>query len=205
MTDEQVRDEAVGLLLGGNETTATALTWTAYLLTANEAVQEATHAEIDRVCAGAAPSSEHVALLGLTMANMQEAMRLYPPAYVLSRQATAEVEIGGYRLPRGAQVHLPVMLVQRDERWFDRAGQFVPQRFFDDGEKHFARGAYFPFGGGPRACIGRGFALFEGTLVLATILQQFHLRRDETAEPALEAQISLHPQGGLQVTLEPRR
>ena len=204
MNDEQVRDEAVGLLLGGNETTATALTWTAYLLTANEAVQEAAQHEIDSVTRGAAPSSKHVPLLILTAATMKESMRLYPPAYVLSRQAAEEVEIGGYMLPRGAQVHLPVYTVQRDERWFDRASEFVPQRFFDDGEKHFARGAYFPFGTGPRVCIGRGFALFEGTLIMATILQQFHLRRSETTEPEHEAQISLHPQGGLKVTLEPR-
>lgn len=204
MTDEQVRDEAVGLLGGGNETTATALTWTVYLLATNEAVQEAVHAEIDRVTAGAMPSAEHVPLLGLTTAAMKEAMRIYPPAYILTRQVAEEVEIGGCLLPRGAQVHLPLILVQRDERWFDRAMEFVPQRFFDDGEKQFARGAYIPFGAGPRACIGRGFALFEGALVLATILQHFHLRRSEQDEPEQEAQFSLHPKGGLQLTLEPR-
>jgi cytochrome P450 len=97
------------------------------------------------------------------------------------------------------------MLIQRDQRWFDRASEFVPQRFFDDGERHFARGAYIPFGAGPRACIGRGFALFEGTLILATILQHFHLRRTKVGEPLHEAQISLHPKGGLRVTIEPRQ
>ena len=131
-------------------------------------------------------------------------MRIYPPAYILTRQVAEDVEIGGCRLPRGAQVHLPVILVQRDERWFDRAMEFVPHRFFDDGEKQFARGAYIPFGAGPRACIGRGMALLEGTLVLATILQHCHLRRTEKGEPETEAQFSLHPKGGLQLALEPR-
>jgi cytochrome P450 len=135
---------------------------------------------------------------------MKESMRLYPPAYVLSRESIEPVEIGGFQLARGVQVHLPLIPVQRDQRWFDRPNEFVPQRFFDDGEKHFARGAYFPFGAGPRACVGRSFALFEGTLVLATILQQFHLRRSKRGEPEQEAQISLHPKGGLRVTLDPR-
>ena len=204
MTDEQVRDEAVGLLGGGNETTATALTWTVYLLAANEAEQEATHAEIDRVVGSATPNSNHASQLVLTAATMKEAMRLYPPAYVLTRQVAEDVEIGGCLLPRSAQVHLPVIAVQRDERWFDRASEFVPHRFFDDGEKHFARGAYIPFGAGPRACIGRSFALIEGTLVLATILQHCHIRRSQQGEPEHEAQFSLHPKGGLEVTLEPR-
>jgi cytochrome P450 len=174
------------------------------LLTANEAVQEAVHAEIDRVIGSGLPRAEHVAELGLITATMKEAMRLYPPAYVLSRQAAEDVEIGSHLLPRGAQVHLPTILVQRDERWFDRADEFVPHRFFDDGEKHFARGAYFPFGAGPRVCIGRSLALFEGALILATILQRFHLRHAAVGEPEQEAQISLHPKGGLKVTLEPR-
>lgn len=211
MTDRQVRDEAVGLLLGGNETTATALTWTAHLLATNEHVQEETQREIDYVTGGHDPTADHAGRLPLTTATMKEAMRLYPPAYFLSREVVEPVTVGGHSLrPAGAlrladQVHLPVFLTHRDERWFDRPDEFVPHRFLGEGEKLFPRCSYVPFGAGPRACIGRGFALLEGTLILATLLQRFSLRlgRDQ-GEVELEAQVSLHPKGGLQMHLEPR-
>ncbi len=205
MTDEQVRDEAVGLLLGGNETTATALVWTVYLLATHEALQEEIVGEIQHVTGGQPPTAEHVLHLGLATAAMKEAMRLYPPAYVLTREAVQEVEIGGYTIKPGSQVHLPLAITQRDGRWFDREDDFVPHRFLNDGEKTFPRGAYLPFGLGPRACIGRGLALLEGTLILATLLGRFSLRLAEgQGEPEQEAQISLHPRGGVRLHLSPR-
>ena len=205
MTDEQVRDEAVGLLLGGNETTATALVWTFYLLAKNETFQEEAQGEIDHVTGGSQPAGCHAERLAFTAATMKEAMRLYPPAYVLTRDAVEDVEIDGYSVPRGSQVHLPIALTQRDARWFDGQDVFVPHRFLSDGEKNFPRCAYLPFGAGPRACVGRGMAMLEGTLILATILQRFSLRLPaEFQEPVPEAQISLHPRDGLTLKLEPR-
>jgi cytochrome P450 len=206
MTDEQVRDEAVGLLLGGNETTATALTWTAYLLARDEGVQDEVQQEVDHVGGGKELTAAHVQKLALTTAVIKEAMRLYPPVYVLTRQAAEEVQIGPWQVPRGSMIHLPLVLTHRDRRFFDRPDDFVPHRFLNDGEKSFARGAYIPFGAGPRACIGRGFAQFEGTLILATLLQRFSLSlRGDQGEPEQEAQVSLHPKGGLQITLQRRQ
>ena len=205
MTDEQVRDEAVGLLLGGNETTATTLVWTFYLLAKNETFQEEAQGEIDHVTAGAAPTGQHAGRLAFTAATMKEAMRLYPPAYVLTRDSVEDVEIGGHLVPRGSQIHLPIALTQRDARWFDGQDSFIPHRFLSDGEKNFHRCAYLPFGAGPRACVGRGLAMLEGTLILATVLQRFSLRLpSDFEEPVLEAQISLHPRDGLTLKLEPR-
>ena len=205
MTNEQVRDEAVGLLLGGNETTATALVWTAYLLAKNESFQEEAQGEIDHITGGETPNHGHADQLMYTAATMKEAMRLYPPAYVLTREAIEDVEIGGWIVPRGSQVHLPIALTQRDGRWFDMEDSFVPHRFLSDGEKQFQRCSYIPFGAGPRACVGRGLAMFEGTLILAAILQRFTLRLPEDhQEPVMEAQISLHPKNGLHLILDSR-
>jgi len=157
------------------------------------------------VTGGQTPSAEHVPRLHYTAATMKEAMRLYPPAYVLTRDAVENVEIGGYRIPRGSQVQLPIVITQRDSRWFDSQDRFIPHRFLADGEKTFPRCAYLPFGAGPRACVGRGLAMFEGTLILATVLQRLNLRLPEgREEPIPEAQISLHPRGGLRLKLEPR-
>ena len=205
MSDEQVRDESVGLLLGGNETTATALVWTFYLLAKNETFQEEAQGEIDHVTGGAPATGEHAERLAFTAATMKEAMRLYPPAYVLTRDAVEDVEIGGCLVPRGSQIHLPIALTQRDARWFDGQDSFLPHRFLSDGEKNFPRCAYLPFGAGPRACVGRGLAMLEGTLILAAVLQRFSLRLPEDhQEPVAQAQISLHPRDGLELTLERR-
>ena len=136
---------------------------------------------------------------------MKEAMRLYPPAYTLSREAVAPVEVGGYAIRPGSQVSLPIFLTHRDARWFDRPDDFVPHRFTGEGEKLWPPCAYAPFGAGPRACIGRGFAMLEGVLVLAAVLQKYHVAlAADQAEPELEAQISLHPKDGIRVVMTPR-
>ncbi len=204
MTDRQARDEAVNLLLGGNETTATALTWTAYLLATHPDVQEAMHAELQTVLAGRRPAAEDAAELKLTAAVFKEAIRLYPPAYILTREAIETTEVAGYRIPKGANVILAPFIMHRDARWFDNPLQFCPQRFLQDDEQERQRRAYIPFGAGPRACIGMGFATLEAVMVLAMLLSRCRLFRDESAEPELEAQISLHPRGGLPLRVEPR-
>jgi cytochrome P450 len=203
MTDEQARDESVNLMLGGNETTATALTWTAHLLAQHPEVQDQAHREIDEVLGSGAPTAETVPRLrALTMA-FKEAMRLYPPAYMVPREAAEDVEIGGYVVPRGSTVHLVPYVTQRDARWFDKPDTFRPERFAAEDTIH--RAAYFPFGLGPRACVGRALAMMEAPVALAVLLRHVRLRPAPGARPVeMEAQVSLHPKGGLRLAIEPR-
>jgi cytochrome P450 len=203
MTDEQARDESVNLLLGGNETTATGLTWAAYLLAKNPEAQEDLRREVDEVLADRAPrAADLAALRGVEMA-FKEALRLYPPAYIFGRQAVEDVSIGGYDVPRGSLVNLVPYVTQRDPRWFPDPEVFRPSRFAAEGA--LPRGAFLPFGLGPRACIGRGFAMQEAVVALAMLLQRYVLRIPEGApEVVMEGQVSLHPKGGLRLGLERR-
>lgn len=203
MTDRQVRDEAVNLLLGGNETTATALTWAAYLLAQHPDVQDQVAQEVQDVLDGGRAGAEHASALRLTTAALKEAMRLYPPVYILTREAVEPTEIGGYLIPKGANVVLLPAIMHRDERWFERPDDFCPERFLAD-ENEQQRRPYIPFGAGPRACIGAGFAMLEGVLVLATLLARCRLVPEGSGDIEVEAQISLHPRGGLPMRLEPR-
>jgi len=201
MTDEQVRDEAVNLLPAGNETTATGLIWTAYLLAQHPDIQEDIRREIAEVTGGAAPTFDALPRLERTTKAFKEAMRLYPPAYILTREAGEDVEIGGWTVPRGAQVHLSPYITHRDARWFSEPDAFRPSRF--DAESSLPRGSYLPFGLGPRACVGRSFAMMEAPVAIASILQRFRLRPAPGHALELEAQVSLHPKGGLPLGIEP--
>jgi cytochrome P450 len=143
-----------------------------------------------------------VNLLSFTERAFSEALRLYPPAYTTSRQAIEPVEIGGYRLPAGAQVHLIPYLTHRDPRWFNDPQTFRPDRFAMDAEHPIPRFAFIPFGAGPRACVGGGLALMEGLLVVATILQRCRLQLAAgQREPDLGPLIALHPQGGIRLRI----
>jgi cytochrome P450 len=198
MTDRQVRDESVNLLLGGNETTATALTWTLYLLAKNIAEQERLLAEVDAVLSERLATAADVPKLPLVEQALKESMRLYPPVYALSRTAIEDVEIGGYTVPRGAQVDLSFYVTHHDARWFPEPERFLPDRFAPESEDKLPQCAYLPFGAGPRACVGKGFAMSEAAVVLATILQHCRIELPtDHVPPKIEAQISLHPKGGM--------
>jgi cytochrome P450 len=200
MTDRQARDESIGLLLGGNETTSVALTWTAYLLARHPHWQRQVREEVAAAVGDRPAAYDDLERLPRLEATIKEALRLYPPAYVTTREAIEPVEVAGYTIPRGAQVHLGIYITQRDERWWSEPAAFRPQRF-EQGEPK-QRGAYLPFGLGPRACIGKNMAMLEATLVLATLLQAHELQlADGQGEPELEAQISLHPKAGLRMRL----
>jgi cytochrome P450 len=206
MTDRQLRDESVNLILAGNETTATALSWAVYLLSEHPDVQDKLRAEIDAVLAGRSPTADDVEHLPYTAQVIDEAMRLYPPVYATSRAAIEPVEIGGYPLPRGAQVNLVPYITHRDPRWFDDPESFRPERFAPDAPRPIPAFAYYPFGAGPRACIGKGFALMEAVLVLATVASRHEIRLGEgQGRVEMETQVSLHPKGGLRVRLVPRK
>lgn len=200
MNDPQARDEAITLLLAGNETTATGLTWAVYLLAKHPDVQEEARKEVIEALGDAPPTAESAPRLKLTEMIFKEALRLYPPVYIVPREAKEDVVIGGYRVKRGATVHVASFVIQRDARWFEDPLTFRPRRF--EAEETFRRGAFLPFGAGPRACIGRGFAMMEGTLALACLLKRFRVGLpDPSKEAEMAAQVSLHPRGGLRVTL----
>jgi cytochrome P450 len=202
MDDQQVRDEVITLLIAGYETVSTALTWTWYLLSQYPDVERQLHAELDTVLGGHLPMVEHLPRLSYTRMVLEEALRLYPPAWIFGRKAIAEDEIGGYFIPANSIIVLSPYMTHRHPAFWANPEVFEPERFTPErsaGRPHYA---YFPFGGGPRVCIGNNFALMEMQLILATVAQRYTLRLvpGHTVEP--EALLSLHPRYGLPMTLE---
>jgi cytochrome P450 len=204
MTDRQLRDEVITLFLAGHETTALALSWTWWLLAQNSQAEAKLHAELDTVLAGRSPTLEDLPKLRYTDHVITESMRLYPPAWGMARLAIEDAEIGGYRIPKGSGVSLSQWVVHRDPRWFDVPEEFRPERWEGDLLKRLPRFAYFPFGGGPRQCIGNSFALMEAALLLATIAQKFRVRLVPNQQVEPVASITLRPRHGIRVTLEER-
>jgi len=207
LTDQQVRDEAVTLLLAGHETTANAMTWTWYLLSQNPEAEAKMHAEVDRVLGSRAATFEDVPNLKYTRMVMAEGMRMFPPAWIISRQSTAEVQVAGYTLPKGSLVIMPQYIVHRDERYFPEPDQFLPERWEPEAQAKQDRPkySYFPFGGGPRVCVGEPFAWMEGQIILASIAQKWKLRLvpGHPVEPL--PQLTLRPKYGLKMTVQARR
>lgn len=204
MSDEQVRDEVMTLLLAGHETTATALTWTWYLLSQHPEVEHRLHAELDTVLVGQLPTVEHLDALPYTRMVIQEAMRLYPPVFGMTRHAIAEDEIGGYRIRANSVVFLSAYCTHRHPAIWEEPEVFDPERFTPERSAGRPRFAYFPFGGGPRQCIGNGFALMEAQLVLATVAQRYALRLVPGHPVEPQVLLTLQPRYGLPMTLQPR-
>lgn len=180
MDDTQVRDEAITLFLAGHETTSNALTWTWYLLFEHPEAEAALNAELDAVLADRPPTVADVERLPVTGAVLRESMRLYPPAWAIGRRAVADLEADGFRIPSGSVVIVSPWLLHHDERWWPEPAAFRLDRFTDGAEAARPRHAYLPFGGGPRMCIGEGFALMEATLLLATIARRWRFELDPT-------------------------
>ncbi|HZV87046.1 MAG TPA: cytochrome P450 [Candidatus Binatus sp.] len=204
MTDKQLRDEAITLFLAGHETTANTLSWTWWLLAQNPAVEAKLHAELRNVLAGRAPSLDDLPKLVYTNHIITESMRLYPPAWGTARTAIEDHEIAGYAVPKGSGVSFAQWTVHRDARWYDAPEEFRPERWEGDLLKRLPRFAYFPFGGGPRQCIGNSFALMEAALILATIAQQYRFRLVEGHPVVPLASITLRPRYGIRAVLEAR-
>jgi cytochrome P450 len=175
LTDRQVRDEAVTIFLAGHESTSLALFYSFYLLANHPAVEQKLAAELQSVLGGKLPTAEDVARLTYCEWVFREAMRLYPPVWAIGREPLQDCEIGGYRVPRGTQLFLVQYLVHHDPRWYENPDVFRPERWDGDLARRLPRCAYFPFGDGPRICIGNHFAMMEGILVLATIAQRYRL------------------------------
>jgi cytochrome P450 len=205
MTDKQLRDESITLFLAGHETTANLLSWTWWLLAQNPMAEKKMHAELDGVLGGKVPTFDDVAKLRYTELVLTESMRLYPPAWGTARVAIEDHEIGGYKVPKGTGVSLSQWVMHRDPRWFDAPEEFRPERWEDGLAKRLPRFAYFPFGGGPRQCIGNTFALMEATLVLATIAQRYRFRLVEGHAVVPLPSITLRPRHGIRAILEARQ
>jgi cytochrome P450 len=204
MTDLQLRDEAITLFLAGHETTAIALSWTLYLLSLNPGAEARLVEELEEVLKGREPRMDDMATLQYTDRVVRESMRLFPPAWRVGREAVVDCEIGGYHIGAGAQLIMSQWVIQRDPRFFDDPEAFRPERWDDDLARRLPRFAYFPFGGGARRCIGDGFAMMEATLLLASIVQRFHLSLvpDQSIVPF--PSITMRPKYGIRMTLKRR-
>ncbi|MDT7688202.1 MAG: hypothetical protein QOE46_961 [Acidobacteriota bacterium] len=206
MTNEQLRDEVMTLFLAGHETTANALTWGWYLLAQNPEVEARLHAELDTVLeAGRLPTFEDMAALRYTEMVVAETMRLYPPAWAVGRLAIEEHEVAGFRIPRGALVLVSQYVMHRDPRFFPDPERFDPERWTPEAKAARPQFSYFPFGGGPRRCIGEGFAWTEAVLILATLARRWRLRLLPGHTVETQPRITLRPgKGGVPVRLERR-
>jgi cytochrome P450 len=199
-----IHDEALTLLLAGHETTALALSWTWYLLAQHPDVDAAMQAEIQSVLGGRLPTVEDLPQLQYTRMVFTEALRLYPPAWLMTRRAREEVVIGDYRFPQGTFFLLSPYLTHRDPRFFPDAEAFVPTRWAAPPDAGPARYAYVPFGGGPRQCLGEGFAWMEGLLVLTTLAQMWRMQLVSGPPVAPWGPVTLRPKQGIHVHLARR-
>ena len=204
MTDQQVRDEIMTLFLAGHETTAVSLSWTWYLLAQHPEVETPLVEEIRRVLGGRLPTVADLPRLRYTEMVVTESMRLYPPAFMITRRVVEPFEVGGHRMAPETTLVMSQWVVQRDPRWFEAPEAFRPERWEDDLAKRLPRYAYFPFGGGPRLCIGNAFATMEATLLLATIAQRFRfvLAPRVLVTPLLS--VTLRPAHGIPMILSAR-
>ena len=199
MTAKQLRDEAMTLFLAGHETTANCLAWTWYLLGQNPAAEARLHQEIETVLGGRAPTPADLPGLPYVEAVINESMRLYPPAWIMGRKSTAPFELGGYSFPAGTEVLMSQWVMHRHPRWFEDPLTFRPERWQGGLAKQLPAFAYFPFGGGPRMCIGKGFALMEAQLLLATIARQFRFELAPGQAVVPDPSITLRPRGAINV------
>jgi cytochrome P450 len=205
MSDDQLRDEAITILLAGHETTAIALTFTWMLLSRHPEVRARLEAEVDEVLAGGPAGPGDLPRLALADRIVRESMRLYPPAWSIGREAAEDVDLGGRRFPRGTWFWFIPWAMHRDARFFPDPTRFHPDRWAGDFGKRLPRFAYFPFGGGPRQCIGNSFASMEAVLCLATIAREVRLELVSARAVDLVPTVTLRPKHGLRMRVERRQ
>ena len=204
MTDRQLRDEAMTLFLAGHETTALTLAWTWWLVAQHPAVEAKLVEEWRQLLGGQVPTSADAPQLKYTEWVIMESMRLYPPAYLIGREPVNDVELGGYRVRKGTTVFIAQWVTHRDPHFWDSPEQFRPERWGEERIKTLPKFAYFPFGGGPRVCIGNHFAMLESVLVLATIGQCYRFTLEPEPKVILDPKITLSPKPGIPVILTSR-
>jgi cytochrome P450 len=206
MTDKQLRDEVVTLFLAGHETTALALTYALHLLARHPEADARLGAELAEVLDGDRPPNVgDVPRLTYTEWVVREAMRLYPPAWGIGREALHHDEVGGYFIPRGTQISVSMWVTHRDPRWYERPEEFRPERWAGDFIRQLPRGAYMPFGGGPRVCVGNHFAMMELVLVLATLARRYRFELADDPELEVVPSITLRPKGPVMLRPVARR
>ncbi|MBW2461811.1 MAG: cytochrome P450 [Deltaproteobacteria bacterium] len=205
MSDQQLRDEAVTLFLAGHETTALALAHTVYLLSKHPEVERRLARELTEVLGGRLPSAADVSSLVYTERVLKESMRLYPPAWTIGREVAEAFELRGRQIPKGAQLLSSQWIVHRDPRWFPNPEAFDPDRWLPERTATLPRFAYFPFGGGPRVCIGNHFAMMEATLMLAILFSRHHFALLPEQRLEFVPSVTLRPKGsGLRVRVTAR-
>ncbi|MGW7449706.1 cytochrome P450 [Kitasatospora sp. NPDC054795] len=198
---QRMRDELVTLLLAGHETTASTLGWTFYLADRHPEVMDRLHAEAVEVLGDRLPEFEDLHRLRYTSMVVEEVMRLYPPVWILPRQAQADDEVGGYHVPAGSDVLICPYTLHRHSRFWDDPEQFDPERFDRDRATDRPRYAYIPFGAGPRFCIGNHLGLLEATFTIAMVARDLRLRKVPGYRVVAEPMLSLRVRGGLPMTV----
>ncbi|UPV76830.1 cytochrome P450 (plasmid) [Halorussus limi] len=201
-SDRQIRDEVMTMLLAGHDTTALTLTYTWYLLSQHPDAERRVHEEVAEVLGDDPPTMTDVGDLTYVEQVVDEAMRLYPPVYAMFREATEPVELGGYRIPEDAAIMLSQWAMHRSDRYWENPDAFDPDRWTRDADR--PRFAYFPFGGGPRHCIGKHLAKLEAKLILTRTAQQYRLEYTRDDEPELWPTLTMHPRNGMPMRVHER-
>ncbi len=205
MNDRQLRDEMMTILLAGHETTANALSWTFFLLSQHPEAAARLYAEVDDVLAGRPPGVADLPHLSYTRMVLQEALRLYPPAWSIARRAIEDDELAGFHVPAGSVIHISLYALHRHPRLWDAPDMFRPERFEESEAEKRHKFAYLPFSAGPRKCIGDQFAMTEGQLILATVAQRYELALAPGHQVDTAALITLTPKHGMRMIVQERR
>lgn len=204
MTEQQLRDEVITTVIAGHETVASALAWTWHLLAQNPEAEARLHAELAEVLGGRPVTADDLARLPYTQAVFEEALRLYPPAWIITRRALADDEVCGYRIPAGSLVVTSPYVTHHLPQYWDDPEAFRPERFLPEKAAERPRFAFYPFGGGPRLCIGNQFAMVEAGIIIASVAQRYRLRPVAGHPVEAEPGVTLRPRHGLLMTLEKR-
>jgi cytochrome P450 len=202
MSERQLRDEVMTIVLAGHETTANALAFTLHLLARHPEVEQRLHAEVDAELGGRAPAFGDLPRLPYAARVVQEGLRLYPPAWCFEREAIADDVIEGFHVPAGSMIALCPYTLHRSTRYWTEPERFDPDRFLPERSSDRPKQAYLPFGDGPRVCIGKAFAMMEATIILAVVAQRFRVGTTEKgAELDLDPGVTLRPRGGVSLRL----
>jgi len=204
MTDLEVRDQVMTILMAGHETITNAMTWTWYLISQHPEVEAKLHAELDSVLSGRDPTPEDVQNLKYTRMVLAESMRLYPPVWIMGRQPIKDYTLSSYTFPAGSWMIMSQFLIHRDPRFYPDPLRFDPDRWAAENQNSRPQFAYFPFGGGPRLCIGEQYAWLEGILIISSIAQKWRLRLEPGHPIELQPMLSLRPKYGMRMLLERR-
>ncbi|MDJ0837886.1 MAG: cytochrome P450 [Acidobacteriota bacterium] len=203
LSDEELRNEVVTMIMAGHETTANAATWTWYLLSQNPEAEARFHEEVDAVLGdGHTPTTDDLERLPYTRQVFAESMRLYPPAWSTSRTSTEDIQLGDVHIPKGTLLFVSQWIAHRDPRWYEEPLAFRPERWDNGWQPH--KGAYFPFGAGVRQCIGERFAWMEGILLTAMLGRQWRCRLYPGHVVKPQAMVTLRPRFGMRMILEKR-